>query len=190
MKNFSGKFVLRIPPDLHSKLARMGSAQRLSLNQVCLLLLHRGLSATSAGQLPAFESVVKKLKAKFKEDLAGVVLFGSQATGEATSSSDIDILIVLGKGVELTRALYTWWNDNVSWTGGEMNPHFVIYPDDVSSVTGLWFEVALSGKIIYQQGTAVEQFFTKLKKYIADGKIRRYISNGHPYWVRKAINEK
>lgn len=163
----------------------MSSSKKLSLNQLCVILLHRGLNAKDAGNFPELNPVVKKLKAKFGDKLIGVVLFGSQATGEATASSDIDILIVLDKEIPLTRSLYTWWSDTISWTDGELNPHFVNCPHDASSAGGLWFEVALSGKIVYQKKSSIEQLFIKLNEYIADGNIRRYISNGHPYWVRK-----
>ena len=41
------------------------------------------------------ESIVNYLQTIYQEDLDKVILFGSQARGDATNNSDIDILIVL-----------------------------------------------------------------------------------------------
>ncbi|PIR17768.1 MAG: hypothetical protein COV46_02910 [Deltaproteobacteria bacterium CG11_big_fil_rev_8_21_14_0_20_49_13] len=189
MKEFSGKFVLRIPLELHKKLANMSISKRVSLNQLCVLLLNRGLGVLEGDSYQEFEPVVKKLKEKFKDKLSGVVLFGSKATGEATESSDIDLLVILDGSVEIDRSLYSWWDDNVIWSDRELNPHFVSQPKDISEVSGLWFEVSISGKIIYQRGMIVDSIFAEIKKFIADGLVRRYISNGHPYWVRRITTD-
>ena len=44
-KHFSGKFNLRIPPELHEKLAITAEAQGKSLNTLVQEALHRGVSA-------------------------------------------------------------------------------------------------------------------------------------------------
>lgn len=176
--------------ELHEKLSKISAAKRLSLNQLCILLLNRGLDVSETGDWPEFEPVIKKVRDRFQEGLLGIVLFGSRATGEATVASDIDLLVILDDSIQIDRALYRWWDDEIIWREGELNPHFVNYPGDVSSASGLWFEVAISGNIIYQKGGVVEQLFLKLKDFIADGNVRRYISNGHPYWVRRRADEK
>ncbi len=48
---------------------------------------------------------LEKLKSKFKENLIFVVLFGSYAKKTATKKSDIDILIVCKKKVEITQSI-------------------------------------------------------------------------------------
>ncbi|MBF0106290.1 MAG: nucleotidyltransferase domain-containing protein [Deltaproteobacteria bacterium] len=184
MKAFSGKFVLRIPLDLHEKLSGLSSSKRMSLNQLCVFLLQRGLHVPESQNWKAYKPVLKKLKDKFKDDLIGVVLFGSQATGEATAGSDTDLLIILDKAVAINRSLYSFWDHKIIWRDGELNPHFVSYQHDISEVSGLWFEIALTGKVIYQKNLLVEQLLLKIKNYIADGHVKRHISNGHPYWVR------
>lgn len=192
MNEYSGKFVLRISSELHKKLTDISIRKRASLNSLCVSLLNKGLGLEDdrSDISTRFEPIINKLRSKFKDRLAGVVLFGSQATGEATESSDIDILIVLEDSISLNRSLYSWWDSEIVWDDGEMNPHFVTYPKNIDTVTGLWFEIAISGKIIYQKNVAVSQIISKLKKFIADGRVRRYISNGHPYWVKEGQNEK
>ena len=49
------------------------------------------------------EDFIEELKSKFKENLIFVALFGSYAKGTATKESDIDILIVCKKKVEITK---------------------------------------------------------------------------------------
>jgi len=48
------------------------------------------------------EDFIEKLKTKFKENIISVVLFGSYAKGTATKESDIDILIICKKKIEIT----------------------------------------------------------------------------------------
>lgn len=192
MNGYSGRFVLRIPSELHKKLTDISTRQNASLNQICILLLNKGLAAaeTKPDDFIKFDPVIEKLKSRFKDKLIGVALFGSQVKGEATASSDIDMLVVLDDSVSLNRALYSWWDSEMVWNDGELNPHFILYPKDIQCVGGLWFEVALSGKIIYQKDIIIDQLFSKLKKFVADGGARRYISNGHPYWIKRGQDEK
>lgn len=120
----------------------------------------------------------------------GVVLFGSQATGEATASSDIDLLIVLDKKIALVRSLYRWWDSNIEWNGNkELNPHFVNYPEKAEEAGGMWLEIAQYGQIIYQKNKMIDNVFKELKDMIAQGMVRQHSSNGHPYWVWRK-NEK
>lgn len=51
------------------------------------------------------EDFLEMLKLKFKENLIFVVVFGSYAKATATKESDIDILIVCKKKVEITKVI-------------------------------------------------------------------------------------
>lgn len=188
MNQYSGKFVLRIPDRLHKELSELSRAQGLSLNQVCTNLLKKGLSVSD--EEPEFivflNGIVDQLKDFFKGKLLGVVLFGSYATGLATSESDIDLLVVLDNSVPLIRSIYRWWDSKINWKGKiDVNPHFVHLPKDRQSATGIWFEVAQDGKIIYQKKDMVDRILLELNNYAKEGNIRKYISNGHSYWVRR-----
>ena len=51
--------------------------------------------------------IKSRLQAVYGDRLCGVVLYGSEARGEATPDSDVDILILLAGPVALGRALQT-----------------------------------------------------------------------------------
>jgi predicted nucleotidyltransferase len=177
-----------MPSELHKKMSEIARAENTSLNNVCISLLKNGLKVKgeNEGLLDSLQAVTKTLKGHFKGELLGIALFGSRARGDASASSDLDLLIVLDKNVELVRSLYAWWDSEISWNGvEELNPHFIHYPEDLFNASGLWFEVAFDGKILYQADAALDQLFYDLQKLVKDGTIRRYFSNGHPYWVRR-----
>lgn len=185
MISHSGKFVLRIPQVMHRQLAELARRSKISLNQACVELLKDSLYG-GGGEPPLLKQlneVAQKLRKNFGEKLCGVVLFGSQATGNATRESDIDLLIVLNSSEPVERSLYRWWDDNIKWSGENMlNPHFVNLPSEAKSAGGLWLEVATTGKIIYQKNSMLDKLFGELRELISQGLVRMYTSNGHSYW--------
>lgn len=187
MISHSGKFVLRIPQVMHKQLTDFARRSQISLNQACVELLKNGLSG--GGESPLLKNlneVAQELRKNFGERLCGVVLFGSCATGNATAGSDIDLFIVLSPDVPIERALYKWWDDNISWQGANvLNPHFVNMLSEARSAGGLWLEVATTGRIIHQNNLMLDKIFMKLRELIEKGDVRMYMSNGHSYWVWK-----
>lgn len=61
------------------------------------------IDAATRRALEAFLPIVRKL---YRERLARVVLYGSQARGEATVHSDIDLLVVLRGDVQFSEELH------------------------------------------------------------------------------------
>jgi len=186
MKEFSGKFVLRLTQDLHKTISDYANNNGLSLNKACIDLIQKGLSKDNTkDELYLFlEPIIAKIKEHFGKDLVGIMLFGSYATNESTEASDIDLLIVLSNDIPIVRKLYRWWDNEISETNLEIiNPHFVNLPKDIKKVTGLWLEVAEKGKVLYQRNQLIEKTISKIKKLTQDGMVRKYVSNGHPFWV-------
>lgn len=62
---------------------------------------------------PALDALVRGLRRLYGERLAGVVLFGSYARGEATAASDVDLAVLLHgpvhEGQELERMSELVW---------------------------------------------------------------------------------
>lgn len=191
MKSFSGRFVLRLGSKLHETLAKEAQSRGFSLNQIAMDFIQFGLKAKQSQRHPDFtKPLLKKLKQKMGGDLAGLLLFGSQVRKEATESSDWDLLIVLENHLPIKRELYRWWEKSFSTLSPKkVEPHFVHLPRTVDLASGIWFEVAMEGEIIYQKNRRIRSFLNQILLQVRTGVLQREWSHGHPYWVRRE-NEK
>lgn len=178
----SGRFLLRIPPGLHEALRRAAQDAGLSLNEYCA----RKLAAPArAVQGPAVD-VVTRAAEQFGEDLVGVLVFGSWARGEATDTSDVDILIVVDPRVRVVRSLYRPWDEAgeaLTWNGCRLEIHLVNLPDTAEPPGSLWAEAALEGIVLYDRGFELARCLMAFRQGIAAGVVRRRSVQGQPYWV-------
>lgn len=187
----SGRFVLRLPRELHSRLKQAARESGKSLNQLCVELLSAKLDGAPAVALPTGEEVcginVSELAEKWKYPVAGIVLFGSAARRESWDTSDVDLLIVLDRGVPLTRDLYDQWERVAApaAAGRTVSPMLAVLPDEPEDAGGLWYEVALDGIVLWDADLKVSRFLAKLRRRIVEGTIVRRYSHGQPYWIRK-----
>ncbi|GEM_PF-1068566 len=189
MKQVSGKFVLRIPPALHSNLSFESHKRGLSLNQYCLEILESRFKKASAGLsslLPHSKKISTKLHQKFGATFLGIIFFGSRVTGQSTENSDLDLLIVLDDSVLLKRSLYQWWDEQHFESPYPVNPHFVKLPSEVRQAGGIWLEAASSGKIFLDPKKKLSGFIKKLLEAIEKDYVQRAWSHGHPYWIWKS----
>ena len=184
MNDPSGRFVIRIPPSLHLQLRQFSFDHGISLNECCRHALeeffadHRDTSALH-GREAEWVAVASDV---LGDKLVGVALFGSTARGEETSNSDIDLLIVCESSVPLSRALYSSWDHAIE--DATINPHFVHVPDQVFAAGSLWYEIAIDGIILFENGRRVANFLRSVRKAIADGEIERRNAYGHGYWIK------
>ncbi len=177
----SGRFLLRISPQLHALLRRAAREAGTSLNDYCARKL-----AAPAGSFAALEpaaQAVLRATELFGDSLLGVAAFGSWARQELADGSDVDLLIVLDERVGLTRRLYRDWDQSpLSWSGRRVEPHFVHLPADGARVAGLWAEVAVDGVVLLERELALSTRLARLRRDIAAGRIVRRMAHGHPYW--------
>jgi len=177
----SGRFVLRLPPPLHAALQEAARASGLSLNEYCM----RRLSVAGSALALDVEAsaVVVRAAGLVGDALAGVVVYGSWARGEATPTSDVDVLIVVASQVALTRALYRAWDEQpVTWQGRPVDPHFV-HPPPERVEGGAWAEAALDGILVFERGLRVSRELARIRRMIADGRLVRRRAHGQPYWT-------
>ncbi|MCP4677497.1 MAG: nucleotidyltransferase domain-containing protein [Deltaproteobacteria bacterium] len=115
-----------------------------------------------------------------------VVLFGSFARDESTYESDIDLLIVFDRRVRLTRSLYRIFDDrlDLSRFRNQPNPHLVVLPGRRRDCGSLWFEVAIDGVVLWEDGSRVSVFLRQLREHISTGEMKRKTAYGHPYWIQ------
>jgi len=184
----SGKFVVRLPPETHARLRREAHDRGISLNELCTRLLE-GCGSNKARPTPSDRdsivapALVERLRQHWKRDLVGVFVFGSQARGEATATSDIDLLLVFNAGFRLSRALYSEFDELVNGAG-VVSPHFVNLPAHPLEAGGLWYEVAIEGTPIWERELLVSRFLATVRAAMARGEVQRAVSHGHPYWIK------
>lgn len=186
-KAVSGKFVLRIPPELHKKLREESLAKGLSLNELCSRKIAPERSEIPvSGPLP--RKLIQEVRRNWDGELLGLVLFGSVARGEETARSDVDLLVVLKS--KITRSFYTRWDELFYEDHPEISPHFVRLPETVSSAGSLWLETAIDGIVVWERDWLISRFFASLRKAILAGEFLRKMAYGHPYWILGVNKEK
>jgi predicted nucleotidyltransferase len=186
-RGFSGKFVLRLDSDLHGRLYREAQATGLSLNQYCVRKLRGGLSSDRYAQLGMDREFLNSVVGALPARPLALILFGSFARGNYTASSDIDLLIVFDGDVRPTRSLYRDLESRLDLTrlSHPFSPHLVSLPERADDCGSLWFEVALEGVVLWEEGSRVSAFLREVRGAVSSGEIRRKTVYGHPYWLRK-----
>jgi predicted nucleotidyltransferase len=181
MRSASGKFIIRIEPELHERLKAKTARVSKSLNELCAEVLARSVDSIPSGTAPD-NALARPISGKFGSTFIGLVLFGSHAKGRTTSESDVDLLIVLDSDAEISRALYWSWDELA--LDPLLSPHFVRLPVDTSRVEGLWCEVAIDGIVLWDPSFQVSRFLAAVRREILDGRVTRKVSHSHPYWIR------
>jgi predicted nucleotidyltransferase len=182
----SGKFVLRLSPELHAMLREAAHDAGLSLNDYCVRKL-----AAPVGDIAVHSDasvLVARAADLFADDLMAIVVYGSWARGEARAGSDVDVLIVVAPGVPVTRALYRKWDDlpPISWDGHVVDPHFIHPPDRDRGTRGSWAEAAIDGIVIFERGLQISRQLAGIRRDILAGRLVRRVLHGQPYWSEVA----
>ena len=166
-----------------------------SLNQVCLAKLQSENGCVAGtenhARVPIVPEFLEAIKRHWREELAGLILFGSAARGDATKESDIDLLLVMRTEIKITRGLYTAWDEvcreyRGAQDHGRINPQFVRLPKSPREAGGLWFETAIEGTILCESDGLLSPFLQSLRRAMAKGTIRRRMLHGSPYWIKEA----
>jgi len=178
----SGRFVLRLDPEVHATLRNAAREAGLSLNEYCA----RKLTAPSVPAGSAAGAAVTAAAKVAGEHLRAVVAFGSWARGEAAAHSDVDLLVVVAPGLAVTRRLYQVWDRApVAWEGRRVEPHFVHQPAGGERPSSLWLEVATDGIVLFDPDLGVSRHLASLRRLIAEGRMRRQSVHGQAYWKRE-----
>jgi len=187
LKNAS-KILVRLPAALHNELKSETARAGSTLNGICVDAFRRRL-AEPVGIAPApWPALRRTMESSLGPRLDALVLFGSRARGEASESSDTDLLLCLAPGVPLTRELYSNWDDLADQypedIPSDLSPHFSRLPESPESAGSLWLEVAIDGIVLWDRTWAVARFLASVRRYLLSGKVDRKMSYGVPYWVR------
>lgn len=179
-KSPSGRFVLRIEPELHATLRRAAQDADLSLNEYCA----RKLAALGNRGIGPFEEAIRQASTTFGKQLVGVVVYGSWARDELAERSDVDLLVVLSADLAITRELYRAWDASpLHWGSHAVEPHFVYVPDENARITGTWAEVATEGIVLFERGFEISRLLVRIRRRILARQLTRRRAQGQPYWV-------
>jgi hypothetical protein len=178
----SGRFLLRVGPEVHARLRDAAGEAGLSLNAYCARrLASPAIGLTNRG---GPTTAVARAAILFGADLIGVAAFGSWARGEDVAASDVDLLVVLEDGVRLRRSLLRSWDESpVEWEGKRVEPQFVHLPPPGETVAGIWAEVALDAIILLDPTLRLSARLVHVRRDIAGGRVVRRTAHGQPYWV-------
>lgn len=181
----SGRLLLRLPTDLHARLQHAAASQGISVNELCV----RRLAAPAAGLETDrdAQALFARASATFGPALVGILLYGSWVRGEATGRSDVDVLIVIDREIELTRALYARWDaEPVTWRSRAVDAHFAHLPGDAEPTGGVWAEAAVEGRVLVERDHEITAHLQHVRRAIADGRLVRRMVHGQSYWTTAA----
>jgi predicted nucleotidyltransferase len=126
---------------------------------------------------------VSTVLAQWESELEGLVLFGSASRGDLWETSDIDLLLVVRDGIEITRDLYRKWEAASVWNE-RVSPQFVALPETEETAGGVWLEAAIDGIVLWDRDLRVSRLLGQLRRAMAEGRLIRRYAHGQPYWVR------
>jgi len=126
--------LLRIPTDLHHAVKRRAEEAGVSINTMIEHLLHSGLSLD-----PTEALIVESARRRYGADFLELILFGSQARGDTHTSSNTDLLLVVGEGVTIQRGPYREWDAALP---AKFSIHIAHLPADRRNPESLWLECA------------------------------------------------
>ena len=94
-KVLSGKFVLRTGADLHRRIYDYARSNGLSLNDACLSLINKAFDANQTTETLPFElDRLISEKTSFRNEVIGIVLYGSTARGDNSKTSLINFFVL------------------------------------------------------------------------------------------------
>jgi predicted nucleotidyltransferase len=176
----SGRFVVRLDPELHARLRKAAEKAGLSLNELCARRLALPLSdAGGAGT-----ALCTQAASLLGDALLGVIAYGSWARDELASNSDVDVLIVVDEDTEISRDLYRHWEESpLSWDDRNVDIHFAHLPTSSDQAGGLWLDVAVDGVTLFDRDLRLSRTLAAIRYAVASGKIIRHHAHGQSYWV-------
>lgn len=181
----SGRLLLRLPPVLHAQLQQAAAGLGISVNEFCVRRL--SAPATDLDVDRDAQLLFARANDAFGPSLVGILLYGSWVRGEASDRSDVDVLIVVDRQVELTRSLYSHWDTElVSWRGHVVDAHFSHLPGEAEPSGGIWAEAAVEGRVLFERDYRLSAQLERVRRAIADGRLVRRMVHGQSYWTTAA----
>jgi hypothetical protein len=183
------KFLARMPLNLYKKIQERSARESCSVNQLIIELL---INADNSSHTLIEKIKESALTKEWKEQLLGVVLFGSGARGEVGAASDIDLLIVLDRAVKIDRTLYRMWDQkfvDFCYNGYPVSIHFSHLPLNIpfnkafANVGSLWKEISIEGVVLWEREYCVSKTLSAIRLALLNAGAKRRTVHGVNYWV-------
>jgi hypothetical protein len=172
------RILLRLPPHLHDAVKVRAESARTSINSLLERYIACGLQGSSTNL--ANSEMIDLATHEFGMKFLGLLLFGSQARGDAHDASDTDILMVVDDSIRIDRALYRVWDQRMPNNVSLQITHLPTTPRDAGS---LWLECALDARIVHDPTGRIADFLAQAKEYITSGNVVRRTTHGQGFWV-------
>ena len=177
------RFLLRLPATLHRVLSERARADGVSLNEYCVRRL-RAAEPPLGFPIDVAALVDRVREVVADEQIVGLIVHGSMARGDASTSSDIDVLIVVDRDVALTRELYRRWDaGHTAPSERSLDAHFVHLPQSTERAGSVWCEAAIEGVVVTDPRGRVWRALLEVRRAISEGKLVRRQAHGQPYWT-------
>lgn len=127
--------------------------------------------------------VVEQLRSALGERLVSVVLFGSQARGEATAESDWDLLVIATGLPEKPLERHMFLTRLISPGAADAASLLAKTPEEFESgVPSLYLDIAVDGQILYDLYGYMTERLATLRRVIAQAGLYREHTQAGDWW--------
>ncbi len=146
-------------------------------------------SSLTLEAIPGLREFRQLLERVWGEELVSLVLFGSQARGEAGPTSDIDLLIIK-KGLPRSRFDRTLMVFHLAQTVSEDFAYrlskVLLTPEEAEETKPYYLDMTEEAVILFDRGDFFKGVMDRLRQRMRElGSRRVRDSDGNPYWILK-----